>query len=715
MPLGTPLTHARITIDARPGEASGEIVIGGAGVGGYHGRPEEEALRFRTDALGPLGARLYRTGDLGRLTEDGLLLFLGRLDDEVKIRGHRVAPGFVAGRLREYPGVRDCVVLAGVQAHGAPSLCAHVVLADGADLVGLRVWAAATLPAAMVPDRFLAVAALPLTANGKVDRDRLHAAAPDPARPVGQAARLLALWREVLAEPEAGPDDDFFALGGDSIMAIRLAGRARAAGLRFSAQSLFEHPTVNRLLAEGIAADQPAEAPPPITVAGPIPLSVPLSPVQRDFFALGLPKPNHWCMSAVLRLGGRPPVDAVGRALRAVAGRHAAFGLRFRPNKRGDMVQTCAQNAAIADPARLDQLGLDPFARRVQEDAATVKAMAHLDIAQGPLLASVLLDRGAGTASALLVVVHHLVFDAISWRVLAEELTAHLAGAPLPAAGIGFDLWCRALARHATRAAPQAPFWRRTEAAIVPILPRRGDRPDGNLEGLVRQHRLRLSAEDTAGLKRAAAEAGAGLHDVVLAALAAALQPAGGAVVIDVEGHGRVPIEADLATEQAIGWFTTHAPLALDLHPGVAPRRQLEAVHEAWRDLPESGLGYGVLRAMAATEGLGRDPEVSFNFLGALDSDAASPFERFGAAGERDPVAPRRHLLVVEAFTSAGALTVELLYPQELVDGAAIAAIADRMSAWCECLLQPQPQPRGAAGLMLDKDDLQALSERLGL
>jgi amino acid adenylation domain-containing protein/non-ribosomal peptide synthase protein (TIGR01720 family) len=713
VPLGVPLRHARIAVDRVDDEDGGEILIAGDGVAtGYLNRPEQEAARFAPDPQGPPGARLYRTGDRGRQLPDGLLLFLGRLDDEVKIRGHRVAPGAVAARLRDCPGVRDSAVLTEENARGAPRLLAYVVT-DGLNEAALRRWAAAHLPPAMVPDTLRCLAVLPRTANGKVDRDRLRApeaAAPAAAAPAAASDTLLGLWREILAAPEAGAEDDFFSLGGDSIMAIRIAGRARAAGLRFNAQLLFEHPTVTGLLA-AIAGTTPviAPAPPAAAATGPIPLS----PVQRAFFALGMPQPSHWCMTAVLRLSGRPDAATIGRALSVVEGRHAALRLRFGT----DGAVRLAEAGAVAAPILVDQTGLDAAARRAQEDAVAAERIRRVDIASGPLLAAALLDRGADEPAALLVAVHHLVFDAISWGILALDLAALLDGAVLPAPGPGFDRWCQALSRHARTIDAERPVWQGIEARIAPILPRVVCEGAANREGRVARDIIRLPAAETAACKAAASAMGrAGLHDAVLAALVVALRPLSrGPVVIDVEGHGREAIDPALEPERMIGWFTTHYPLALDLAAADTPRAQIGAVRSAWRALPGNGLGYGVLRYLTAAEGLDRDPDVSFNFLGDLDTGTASPFERFGSPQERDPAAPRRHLLVVEAYISAGALTIELLYPQDLVSDAVISEIADGMEAWFDRFTQAATWQSLPAELALDADDLQALTERLGL
>ncbi len=257
VPLGRALGHATVRIElSEDGDDTGEILIGGAGVSLGYLRPDApENARFRPDRNGPAGARLYRTGDRGRRLAEGLLVLLGRLDEEVKIRGHRVAPAAVAAMLRDCPGVRDAAALVETDDKGRARLLAFVsglglVVGTRDKTLGGGEWPAAGCP--MVPDAITRLDELPRTANGKVDRDRLRTARPAAGAPAQTDAAaggaLLAIWRDILGVPEAGPDDDFFALGGDSIMAIQIAGRARAIGLRFNAQILFEHPTVTELL-----------------------------------------------------------------------------------------------------------------------------------------------------------------------------------------------------------------------------------------------------------------------------------------------------------------------------------------------------------------------------------------------------------------------------------------------------------------------------------
>jgi hypothetical protein len=274
-------------LDARlrpvPPGATGELYIGGLGVArGYLGRPELTAERFVPDPFRDHpGARMYRTGDLGRHRPDGTLDCLGRTDDQIKLRGHRIELGEIETRLRAQPGVAQAVVAARAPGGGEPQLIAYVVadpaLADPAALeAALRRQLAQALPAAMLPQRYRCLTELPRTANGKLDRRALPDPAAEPAPPRAPAVAprddleraLAALWQRLLGADAIGVHDDFFALGGDSLIALQVITGASSLGLAIAPRDLFEHPTIARLAAH-LAAAREAEPRAPAAVPAP--------------------------------------------------------------------------------------------------------------------------------------------------------------------------------------------------------------------------------------------------------------------------------------------------------------------------------------------------------------------------------------------------------------------------------------------------------------
>ena len=396
-PIGTPIDNTRVYVldehlQPVPQGVAGELYIGGAGVApGYLNRPALTAEGFVPDPFGGVGERLYRSGDLVRARPDGQLEFAGRRDRQVKVRGHRIELGEIEAALG------DAVVL-----ERGGRLIAYV--RGPVDEDHLR----ATLPEAMIPSAFVTVDAWPLTPNGKLD----HAALPDPdnrparsAAPQGDVERALAaVWADVLGVEQVGRGDDFFGLGGDSITAIHAVARARRAGLAMTARDVFAHPTIEALatrVATVSAADGPAEPGP-----------VPLAPAQAWFFGLGLERPHHFNQSALVQTP--EPLDAsrLRDAFAALTARHDALRLRFDGPE-----QTLT---ALAPPVTVTEAA--------DLEAAAPAAQASLDLTGGRLLAAV------ASKDRLLIVVHHLVVDAVSWPILVEEAAGALRRRAAPPA-----------------------------------------------------------------------------------------------------------------------------------------------------------------------------------------------------------------------------------------------------------------------------------------
>ncbi|WP_250635858.1 type I polyketide synthase [Myxococcus hansupus] len=434
VPIGRPVPGARIyLLDASgrlvPQGALGEVYVGGAGVArGYLGLPARTAERFVSDPFdGRSDARMYRTGDMARWRADGRLEFIGRVDHQVKVRGFRIEPGEIEAVLLTNPRVRDAVVVAREDGAGPKRLVAYVVLSGegqgpGDDASALKDWVRARLPIYMVPAAFVMLPVLPRTRHGKVDRRAL----PVPERRSADAEgalvtprseveeTLAALWRDVLSVPRVGIHDDFFELGGDSILGLQIVTRARAAGIELSPKQLFQNPTVARLAAvAGTRLAVQAEQGP---VVGP----VALTPIQHWFFELGLEDPQHWNMSLLLE--AKVPLDAalLEQALEQLLRHHDALRLRFARGEDG-WHQSAAAPGEPVTVSRVD-LSSVPEAERstvLSRHAEEAQRALRLD---GSLFQAAVLEWGPGLPSRLLLTVHHLVVDAVSWRILLEDL-----------------------------------------------------------------------------------------------------------------------------------------------------------------------------------------------------------------------------------------------------------------------------------------------------
>ncbi|MFD3938771.1 amino acid adenylation domain-containing protein [Streptomyces sp. NPDC058611] len=671
VPIGTPIRNTALyVLDSRlrlvPPGVPGDLYIAGEGLArGYHGRAGLSAERFVACPFGPAGRRMYRTGDLARWNADGELEFTGRADQQVKVRGFRVEPAEIEAALAAHPGVSRAAVLArpGRGADGAVQLFAYVVptacagpggagadwdLHAGLDAAGLRGFVAARLPAHLVPAAFVVLDRLPLTANGKLDR----AALPEPEyagrahRPARTAEErvLAAAFAEVLGMDRIGVDDDFFTLGGDSIRAIQVVARARAAGLAFSPRTVFECRTVAALAA---AATRDTTPPPPVEPEGGGVGLLPLPPMARIVaeHGPGLDRLAQWL---VLELPDGIDLDGLTATVRAVLDRHDA--LRSRLTGDGLLVHPPGSPDAAGLVKRVRCPGdWRGAAWQTLLRAEAAEAADHIRASEGRMLRLVWFEPVTAGPGRLLVAAHHLVVDGVSWRVLLPDLAeawrqVRAGTAPaLPAVGTSLRRWLGALADEAVRPGREAELglWRDLLAAPVAPVGSRPLDPAVDVASTVETVRVELPADLTdAVLASVPAAYRSGADDVLLTALVLALARhrrgvTDGAAVVRLEGHGRqdelLP-GADLS--RTVGWFTTAHPVRFDLSGidvdeaiagGAAAGEALGRVKEQRRAIPDHGIGYTLLRHLNDRTAPVLRPypadEIGFNFLGRFSFD----------------------------------------------------------------------------------------------
>lgn len=693
VPIGRPIRNTRLYVlnedmQPLPLGAVGELYIGGAGLArGYLNRPELTAERFVRDPFSAdPSARLYKTGDLVRYAADGVLHFLGRRDHQVKLRGYRIELGEVEASLCEHPMVLEAA--AAVQdRRGRKHLVAYVVLADGAgDTQALRSHLAAQLPSYMVPSNIVALAALPLTGNGKIDRDALEridvkaATLPHAATRTPLEATLAAIWQSVLDCASVGVNDNFFELGGDSILSLQIVFKARQAGLEIHPRMVFEYPTIAELASvTGTVQAAPATSQ---VVGG----TLALTPVQRWFFQYNAANPHHFNQSYLFGVDPALDLTALDAAFAAVLRHHD--GLRTRFSQTGGQWQASIRPAGTT-PFRIERCTLPASLEELGQTLA--RHQRGLDIETGPLLKAVHFYGGA--SALLLVAVHHLVIDGVSWRILLGDLldayAALKAGrAPaLPAKTASFQQWAAHLEHTAASVAMarQADFWRDYLARPVAPLPRDAGLPQGrNNVASARKVVFTLDAEPTRQLLAAAPAAyHAKVSDLLLAALAATLRGWSGATSwrIDLEGHGRDGFEQAPDVSRTVGWFTTIYPVLVSLGMDADDLDALlKTVKEAVRGVPQHGAGFGLLAYGATARLPATSGELCFNYLGRFDHGfvrapllGVSPL----AAGPRQGADNERaYLLEVDAYVHGDALTVEWTYSQRFHAEATVQALA---------------------------------------
>ncbi|HKV06539.1 MAG TPA: amino acid adenylation domain-containing protein, partial [Thermoanaerobaculia bacterium] len=426
--IGRPIANVRLRIlDPHLGIAPvgipGEIAIGGVGLArGYLGRPELTAERFVPDPAGTApGERLYRTGDLGRFRANGRLDFLGRIDHQVKIRGFRIEPGEIEAALVRHPRVREAVVVAREDAPGGLRLVAYLVPAGeegGPPAAELRDFLAGSLPEHMIPGAFVALAALPLTPSGKLDRKglpkpELDREADRPfAAPSGPVEELVAgIWSQVLGVERVGAHDRFFDLGGHSLLATQVVSRLRtAAGVELPVRALFEAPTVAALSKKIEAVRRTlglAEAPPLVRV--PREGGLPLSFAQSRLWLLDRLEPGSplYNIPQALALHGPLQVGALAAALAEILRRHEGLRTRFE-EVDGQPVQVILPDVPFSLPV-VDLAGI-PGGEDLAEEITAAEAARPFDLSQPPLLRAALLRLGE-REHRLLLTLHHIVSD----------------------------------------------------------------------------------------------------------------------------------------------------------------------------------------------------------------------------------------------------------------------------------------------------------------
>ncbi|MBV8858951.1 MAG: amino acid adenylation domain-containing protein [Acidobacteria bacterium] len=710
VPIGRPIANTQIYILDRetapvPAGVAGELHIGGIGVArGYLNRPALTAEKFIPDPFSAEpGARLYRTGDLARHLADGEVEYLGRLDHQVKVRGFRIELGEIEAALARHPSVREAVVLAREDAPGMKRLVAYFVAEpqSAPTLAELRAHLKELLPEYMIPTAFVTLERMPLSPNGKVDRKALPA--PDKSKltagtefvaPRGaNEETLAAIWAQVLRLERVGARDNFFELGGDSILSIQVVTKAQQAGIRLTPKMIFEHQTVAELAAAAGSAAPAAEA-----EQGSVTGSLPLTPIQRRFFEQEPLDPHHYNQAVLLNVG--EPLDAahVARAVGLLVEHHDALRLRFTHGD-GGWRQEVAGVEGAAPFTHVDLSGLPAPDRRAAVERAAAVAQTELCLAAGPLLRVVYFTFGAGEPARLLVVIHHLAVDGVSWRVLLEDLgnlCAQLSrgeSPALPAKTTSFKRWAELLAEYAqtSEARGDEDYWlglARGEAGRLPV-----DNPSGaNTAANVRAATARLDAETTSALLQQAPKAyRTQVNDLLLAALAEALREWAGAerVLVDVEGHGREELFEGADTSRTVGWFTSLFPVALEATGDEGAT--LKRVKEQLRAAPRRGLTYGLLKYLssdaetaARLRGLPA-AEIMFNYHGRLDR-ALEEDSLFAPAAEstgasQSPRQRRMHLIEIDGGVLDGRLTLNFQYSEEQYRPETVQRLAEAFGA----------------------------------
>ncbi|WP_124396555.1 non-ribosomal peptide synthetase, partial [Rhodococcus wratislaviensis] len=735
--IGTPtLGFAETVLDSRlhpvPAGVAGELYLAGPALArGYRRRYPLTAERFVADPFGPPGSRIYRTGDRARWLADGQLEYLGRTDSQVKIRGFRIELGEVESALLTHDSVAHAAASVWNADGGGDRLIGYVVPELGAaidsravlDFVGGR------LASYMVPAALMVLDSLPLTVHGKIDRTALPA--PDftgsgSRPPQTETEELLAgLFEDVLGLDSVGADDSFFSLGGDSILSIQLVARARAAGVILSPRDVFDHRTVAGLAAAA-RFDHDGTALGELPGAGVGPL--PLTPVARWMFERSGGRLDRFSQALLLATPAGLTHEVLVGAVEAVLDRHDMLRARVS----ADGMDVLPAGSAPADIRRVPVDAVQGEDFTALAGAELEAAADHLDPAAARMVRVVWFDV-PDDVGRLLVVVHHLVVDGVSWRILVADLVsaagrlqAGLTPA-LPAVGTSMRRWSHGLTEAARTRTGELASWKRILDGPDPLIGSRPLDPAIDVDATVGTVTVDVPPAVTDALLTTLPDAfhgtvGDGLLTAVALALIAWRRERGAAVsdaLLTLEGHGReeqiVP-GADLS--RTVGWFTTVYPARLDLTGldvddalagGTAAGQAIKAVKEQLLAIPDHGIGFGLLRYLddetsKALRGF-RSPQVSFNYLGRVTlsggGDDWLPVEST-LGGTRNPDMPVASVIDINAFVSDTAdgprLRASFAFPTGVLPETEVAAFAELWRRALEGLAAHAAQP-DAGGL----------------
>ena len=683
-PIGKPISNTTIYVldedlQQVPEGAVGELYIGGRGLArGYLNQPSLTAASFipnpffdvQRDALVDENMTLYRSGDQVRFRQGGVLEFLGRLDNQVKLRGFRIEPGEIESLLKERCDVRDSVVVALSDATHRKRLVAYVI-SDVPDLDGaeLNKYLSEQLPPQMLPSHYEMVESFPLNTNGKLD----HQSLPVPKWPSGEGTvareastrerTVQVVWESLLPCESVGLYDNFFELGGDSILALQIVSRLRRVGLEATPAQLFLHQTVAELAA--VVSEHPDVVPAEFAETSPNSFS-PI-PVQLWFLESNLAKAHHFNQACCV--SGADDVNAAcfAAALAAVFTHHDALRLRA---SNGKLRYVNAEAPAVVwhDISKMDEVAQQMHRSFHLVDGPLFQVAGFRDVSEGDL--------------TLFFVAHHFVVDTVSWRIFLEDLhdayIQALASKPilLPSKTASFESWAQALQASVPEARKDRAYWEQVvnDAQTLSTLQ--------ELDAAATPDMQRIESVLSKVVSDSVIQA-TSTQSILLAALAEALQKWSGdeSVVIDLESHGRdaESLGVELDVTRTVGWFTTIYPINLRVLTNGSDLEVLQKVRDQLDAVPAKGLSYGMLRYLDNDRDLAVDSAVSFNYLGQLDANAGmlGSFRRMEAPG--DPIAPENrlaHALTVNCWVENRTLVAAWSYDTSRVSKAVIEELA---------------------------------------
>jgi amino acid adenylation domain-containing protein/non-ribosomal peptide synthase protein (TIGR01720 family) len=709
--IGKPIANVQVYILDKVGGLSplgstGEICVGGAQVArGYLNRMDLTTEKFIPNPFDENAKSLiYKTGDLGRWLPDGNIEYQGRLDEQVKIRGYRIELGEIENVLIQSRMVAQAVVVVREDKENHKTLVAYIVPDGEFDKAAIVAYLQRKLPEYMLPSRWITVESFKLTSSGKIDRKAL----PNPDEKVEQSSeyeapqseleqKLVEVWQDLLEVDQLGVQDNFFEMGGDSILTIQVVSRMRKSGYHLEVTDIFNHQTIVALSAFMTTQSAGVSKGEQGVLRGP----GGLLPIQQWYFDKENDQVSHYNQSVLLLIEKSVTEIELKQVVQQLLIQHDA--LRFIYHKTDGTWQQEYQSETeipvFTEDFRSQQADL--LGLLISKGAD--KYQRRLDIEKGILLQVVLIQTPDSEAkNRLLIVVHHLVIDGVSWRILLEDLKNLLIGAinkqkvELGNKSSSYRQWHEALIKYGQSSSlmAQLPYWKKVVKSFKPL------RVDYEYAAAVKAKEtatvsVKLNQVHTKNLVQEVPRVyHTEINDMLLCALVKTICHWNNkdTIVIGMEGHGREHISNDIDLTKTVGWFTTLYPLLLQTNDTGALADLIKTVKEQLRVVPEKGLGYGVLRYINNEETLSKDTwDIQFNYLGQLDNVVreskllAVANELTGAGKSEEHEVSEK--LSVNSHIREGELVLHWSYSTRHFNPATIKDLADQFIANLQLLI----------------------------